>query len=56
MINKIFDLIVYMSGFFTLLPGDVVLTGTPAGVAALKSGDQLALELDGRFAFSASVA
>lgn len=56
MINKIFDLIVYMSGFFTLLPGDVVLTGTPAGVAALKSGDQLALELDGRFGFSASVA
>ncbi|MCG8548983.1 MAG: fumarylacetoacetate hydrolase family protein [Desulfobacterales bacterium] len=56
MINKIFDLIVYMSGFFTLLPGDVVLTGTPAGVAALRSGDQLELELDGRFGFSASVA
>ncbi|WP_020588663.1 fumarylacetoacetate hydrolase family protein [Desulfobacter curvatus] len=56
MINGIFDLIVYMSGFFTLLPGDVVLTGTPAGVAGLKSGDKLALELDGRFGFSASVA
>ena len=56
MINGIFDLIVYMSGFFTLLPGDVVLTGTPAGVAGLKSGDRLALELDGRFGFSASVA
>lgn len=56
MINKIFDLIAYMSGFFTLLPGDVVLTGTPAGVAGLKSGDKLALELDGRFSFSASVA
>ena len=55
MINKIFDLIVYMSGFFTLLPGDVVLTGTPAGVAALKSGDRLALELDDRFGFSTSV-
>jgi 2-keto-4-pentenoate hydratase/2-oxohepta-3-ene-1,7-dioic acid hydratase in catechol pathway len=45
-----------MSGFFTLLPGDVVLTGTPAGVAGLKSGDELVLELDGRFSFSASVA
>nr|WP_319394831.1 fumarylacetoacetate hydrolase family protein [uncultured Desulfobacter sp.] len=56
MINKIIDLIVYMSSFFTLLPGDVVLTGTPAGVAGLKSGDELALELDGRFSFSASVA
>ncbi|WP_462269581.1 fumarylacetoacetate hydrolase family protein [Desulfobacter sp.] len=56
MIHKIFDLIVYMSGFFTLLPGDVILTGTPAGVAALKSGDKLMLSLDGRFDFSASVA
>ena len=56
MINGIFDLIAYMSGFFTLLPGDVVLTGTPAGVAGLKSGDRLVLELDGRFGFSASVA
>lgn len=56
MINGIFDLIAYMSGFFTLLPGDVVLTGTPAGVAGLRSGDKLALELDGRFGFSASVA
>ena len=56
MIHKIIDLIVYMSGFFTLLPGDVVLTGTPAGVAGLKSGDELVLELDGRFSFSASVA
>jgi len=56
MITGIFDLIVYMSDFFTLLPGDVVLTGTPAGVAGLKSGDRLALALDGRFGFSASVA
>jgi len=56
MINKIFDLIAYMSGFFTLLPGDVVLTGTPAGVAGLKSGDRLALSLDGRFDFHTSVA
>ncbi len=56
MIHSIFDLIVYMSGFFTLLPGDVVLTGTPAGVGELKSGDRLALALDGRFGFHASVA
>lgn len=56
MINGILDLIAYMSGFFTLMPGDVVLTGTPAGVAGLKSGDRLELELDGRFRFSATVA
>ncbi|WP_321491830.1 fumarylacetoacetate hydrolase family protein [uncultured Desulfobacter sp.] len=56
MINPIFDLIAYMTGFFTLLPGDIVLTGTPAGVAGLKSGDRLELTLDGRFDFSTSVA
>ncbi len=56
MITGILDLIVYMSGFFTLMPGDVVLTGTPAGVGPLDSGDRLELELDGRFRYTASVA
>lgn len=41
MIHKIVPLIAYMSRFFTLLPGDVVLTGTPEGVGPLHSGDQL---------------
>ena len=31
----------------TLEPGDVVMTGTPAGVAALKSGDRLIMTLKG---------
>jgi 2-keto-4-pentenoate hydratase/2-oxohepta-3-ene-1,7-dioic acid hydratase in catechol pathway len=39
------DLLVFISGFFTLLPGDIVLTGTPAGVGPLSSGDRLRLEL-----------
>lgn len=56
MINPIFDLIAYMSGFFTLMPGDVVLTGTPAGVAGLNPGDQLELTLDNRFDFRGAVA
>jgi len=51
MITGVFDLIALMSRYFTLLPGDVALTGTPAGVAALHAGDQLALGLAGhRFA------
>ena len=33
---------------FSLEPGDVVMTGTPAGVAALASGDQLSMTLHGQ--------
>lgn len=41
MINKIPALISYISGIFTLLPGDIILTGTPAGVGPLTSGDKI---------------
>ena len=41
MITPIVSLLVYISHHFTLLPGDVVLTGTPAGVCPLSIGDQL---------------
>lgn len=41
MLNPIPHLLAYMSRYFTLQPGDVVLTGTPAGVCALNSGDRL---------------
>lgn len=39
-------LLVDISKVFTLQAGDVVMTGTPAGVAALASGDQLTMTLD----------
>ena len=45
MIIGIFELMAYISTHFTLQPGDVVLTGTPAGVAPLASGDALILSL-----------
>jgi 2,4-diketo-3-deoxy-L-fuconate hydrolase len=56
--NMIFDvptLVSYVSGFMTLLPGDVISTGTPAGVALgmkpapvyLKPGDEVTLGIDG---------
>ncbi|MEH6576027.1 MAG: fumarylacetoacetate hydrolase family protein [Amphritea sp.] len=45
MLNKVYPLIAYMSHYFTLLPGDVVLTGTPAGVGAINPGDNLIVEL-----------
>lgn len=45
MIRPINQLIAQMSQHFTLMPGDVVLTGTPAGVGPLNSGDQLTLAI-----------
>lgn len=39
-------LLTEISRYFTLLPGDVVLTGTPDGVGPLLSGDVLELSLD----------
>ncbi|WGL15022.1 fumarylacetoacetate hydrolase family protein [Microbulbifer bruguierae] len=46
MLTPILDLVAYISEYFTLLPGDVVLTGTPAGVGELRPGDQLAMALE----------
>jgi 2-keto-4-pentenoate hydratase/2-oxohepta-3-ene-1,7-dioic acid hydratase in catechol pathway len=55
MMVGIFELIAYISTHFTLQPGDVVLTGTPAGVAPLATGDALVLSLAGHD-FTARVA
>lgn len=41
MIWKIDELIAYVSQFFTLKTGDVLFTGTPAGVGKVNSGDKL---------------
>lgn len=46
MLTPILPLIAHISSHFTLLPGDVVLTGTPAGVGPLASGQILSLELE----------
>ena len=42
------ELIAYISQIFTLQAGDVVLTGTPEGVAALQRGDELVLSVVGQ--------
>ena len=47
MLWGILDLLVYTSAMMTLEPGDVVLTGTPAGVGALASGDRVEVEVPG---------
>jgi 2-keto-4-pentenoate hydratase/2-oxohepta-3-ene-1,7-dioic acid hydratase in catechol pathway len=40
-------LIAFISNVMTLLPGDVILTGTPAGVGPLQPGDEVEIEIDG---------
>jgi 5-carboxymethyl-2-hydroxymuconate isomerase len=46
MMRSIARIISEMSDFFTLEPGDIILTGTPAGVAQILSGDQLEGEIE----------
>jgi 5-oxopent-3-ene-1,2,5-tricarboxylate decarboxylase/2-hydroxyhepta-2,4-diene-1,7-dioate isomerase len=47
MIDDIPALIEYLSGFMTLRPGDVILTGTPDGVVNVNEGDEVVTEIDG---------
>ncbi len=47
MVHSVADIIAYASAAFTLLPGDVVLTGTPAGVGPFEAGDTVEVEITG---------
>ena len=41
------ELVEFVTGVMTLLPGDVILTGTPAGVGPLGVGDKVEVEIEG---------
>ena len=48
--QMIFDVptvIAYFSSYMTLMPGDVIATGTPAGVRSVRAGDVIRIEIDG---------
>ena len=47
LINDVPALIEYLSAFMTLMPGDVILTGTPEGVVNVMPGDEVVTEIDG---------
>lgn len=47
MVHGVAALISHASKAFTLLPGDVILTGTPAGVGPVESGQRVAVEVEG---------
>ena len=40
-------LVEYISAIMTVVPGDVILTGTPAGVGPLNAGDAVEVEIEG---------
>ncbi|GFO54498.1 acylpyruvase [Geomonas sp. Red276] len=47
MMHRIPELVAYLSSVFTLEPGDLILTGTPAGVGPIKSGDKVDAAIEG---------
>ena len=47
MVHQVADLIAYASAAFTLLPGDVILTGTPSGVGPVTAGQRVSIEIEG---------
>jgi 2-keto-4-pentenoate hydratase/2-oxohepta-3-ene-1,7-dioic acid hydratase in catechol pathway len=47
MVFGVATIIEFVTEFMTLLPGDVILTGTPEGVGRLEPGDTVEVEIDG---------
>lgn len=47
MIFDVFELVSFISEIMTLLPGDVIITGTPPGVGPLEAGDVVEVEIEG---------
>jgi 2-keto-4-pentenoate hydratase/2-oxohepta-3-ene-1,7-dioic acid hydratase in catechol pathway len=48
--DMVFDvpaLIAFISGVMTLVPGDLILTGTPSGVSQVFAGDMVLVEIEG---------
>lgn len=47
MVRGVPELVSWISSVMTLLPGDVILTGTPAGVGPVRAGDTVTVSIDG---------
>ncbi|MDR2535193.1 MAG: fumarylacetoacetate hydrolase family protein [Treponema sp.] len=47
MIFSIPDLLAYISNNFTLEEGDIIATGTPAGISPIRAGDVVEIEIEG---------
>lgn len=47
LVHKIPELVEFVSGVMTLLPGDVILTGTPEGVGPIEGGQSVSITIEG---------
>jgi 2-keto-4-pentenoate hydratase/2-oxohepta-3-ene-1,7-dioic acid hydratase in catechol pathway len=47
MVHGIAEIVSFISGFTTLLPGDVILSGTPDGVGPMDAGQHVSVEIEG---------
>jgi 2-keto-4-pentenoate hydratase/2-oxohepta-3-ene-1,7-dioic acid hydratase in catechol pathway len=47
MVFGVAEIIEFVTAFTTLLPGDVIMTGTPSGVGKVEPGDLMEVEIDG---------
>ncbi len=47
MLFDAYDLVSFISQVMTLVPGDVVLTGTPAGIGPIQAGDSVEVRIEG---------
>jgi 2-keto-4-pentenoate hydratase/2-oxohepta-3-ene-1,7-dioic acid hydratase in catechol pathway len=47
LVHGVAELVSYASAAFTLLPGDVILTGTPAGVGPVRPGQRVSVTIEG---------
>ena len=47
MITDVYEIVSHVSQNLTLFPGDVILTGSPAGLARIQAGDQVECEITG---------
>jgi 2-keto-4-pentenoate hydratase/2-oxohepta-3-ene-1,7-dioic acid hydratase in catechol pathway len=47
MVFDVAELVSWISSVMTLLPGDVILTGTPAGVGPIRAGDEVSVTIEG---------
>lgn len=56
MIWSLPEIIAHLSALFELRPGDLIMTGTPAGVGAVARGDEMAANIEGVGALSVRVA
>ncbi|HEY0224814.1 MAG TPA: fumarylacetoacetate hydrolase family protein, partial [Mycobacterium sp.] len=47
MIHDVGEIVEWISAVMTLLPGDLILTGTPAGVGPIEDGDTVSVSIEG---------